>query len=205
MLHNICLFLESSSFYLSQQHITELARNKSFWLNRRIFSVWTHLPNILSWKPGSLITGVFEGESPLDQLCHSFHFTWLCVMPAVYLSHKWLQRKFWQRRLLCQISHSGVLRRDISSHLSLPRTKLVALNPGFKAQKMVHDGFHPMSVMFVLYGAEGLILNPAKDEEPRLGLSPRRSHPCPTNRSATAEDFLQCSEGFSALLCAGSQ
>lgn len=129
MLHNICLFLEGSLFYRSQQHITELARNKSFWLNKSSFFFWTHLPNILSWKSGSPTTGVFEGESPLDQLCHSFHFTWLCVTPAVYLSHKWLQRKFWQRRLLCQITHSRVLRRHISSHLSLLRTQTCCSKP----------------------------------------------------------------------------
>lgn len=44
---------------------------------------------------------------------------------------------------------------------------------------MVHDGFHTMPVMFVLHGAEGLILNPEKDHHPKPGLSPRRSHPCP--------------------------
>lgn len=180
------------------------------------FLIWTHLPSILSSKSGSPITWVFEGESPLDQLCHSFYFTWLCVTPAVYLSHyillylyiilyKWLQRKFWQRRVLCQITHSRVLRRHTSSHLSLLKTKPFAPNSGFNTQKMVHDGFHPIPVMFVLHGAKGLTLDPAKDENPRLGLSLRRSHPCLTNRSATAEDLLQCSDGFSALLCAGSQ
>lgn len=94
---------------------------------------------------------------------------------------------------------SRVLRRHISSHLYLLRTNPVAPNLGLDTQKMVHDGFHPMPLMFVLHGAEGLMLNPAEDEHSRipwLMLSPRRSHPCPTNRSATANvlmAFLHCS------------
>lgn len=104
-------------------------------------------------------------------------------------------------------ARSHTLKSAEKTHLLPPIFAPVAPNPGLDTQKMVHDGFHPMPVMFGLHGAEGLILNPAEDEHPRipwLGLRPRRSYSSPTKRSAAAEDFLQCSDGFSALLCAGS-
>lgn len=96
---------------------------------------------------------------------------------------------------------SRVLRRHISFHLSLLRTKSVAPNPGLDTE---NGPWWLSSHACDVCAPWGWRIDPepAEDEHPRipwLGLSPRRSHPRPTNRSATTEDF--CSVLMAPLHC----